>query len=272
LEKKPLACVFLFVLVMGLSLSCTIFGSGATPVPPPTATPEPTDTLPPEDTVQPSDTLEPTVDKAATREAKQEQTDAAETEFAGAVLGEINNQLDEVGEFLGSGQVIWFNPSEIEVASSKPNMIYYKMLDASIQAADFALHTNVRWETKGNAGIVNCVVMLRVGEDIDMDPWYSLRLSRISGASSARFDLWQSWSILGAGSWNGSSYIRDGNGDENELIVVAKQNQFTAYVNGKQVSVWWNSKIESGGFGFGTFQDYGTTTCAYSDNWIWEWN
>jgi hypothetical protein len=277
-EKKRLVFVVLFLIVMGLTLSCSLGGSGATAVPPATATVQPSDTSLPTNTVEPTVAEEPTarkkptVDKGATREAEAEETALAATEFAGAILGEVESKLDEVGEIMGDGTVIWFYPSPIKIESSKPNIIYSSYIDSSIQAADFALYSNVRWETKGNAGIVNCVVMFRTGEDMDMDPWYSLRLSRLSGASSARFDLWQNWSIIGAGNWSSSGYFRDGNGDENELIVVAKKNQFTAYINGKQVSVWWNSRVESGGFGFGTFQDYGTTTCTYSNNWILTWD
>jgi hypothetical protein len=276
-KKQANMNVILILALVGFVLSCSIFAPEATPIP--SNTPQPTETVAPAatDTPLPSDTSEPTAtkkataDKAATRRAQEEETAAAQTESAGAILGEIEDKLDEVGEFMGDGNVVWLYSSAVVVESSKANMIYYKMLDSSIRAADFAYHTVITWETKGNAGIVNCVIMFRIGDDIDMDPWYSLRLSRISGASAARFDLWQKWSIIGPGSWNGSSYIRDGNGDENELILVAKQNQFTAYINGRQVAVWWNSKIESGRFGLGTLQDYGTTTCTYGENWIWEW-
>jgi hypothetical protein len=271
-EKKPLAIVFLFVLVMGFTLSCTIFGSGATPVPPPTATSEPTDTIQPTDTVEPTDTLEPTADKAATREAKQAETDAAETEFAGAVLGEIDSKLDEVGEMMGSGHVAWLYPPGIEVESSKPNNTYYKTLDSSIQAGDFAFHTNIKWETKQKVGIVNCIVMFRMGSDIGMDPMYWLRMGRISGIPHMWFELYNHGNYITQSDFGLSNYIRDGNGDENEIILVARGTQFTAYANGKQVLVWWNSTQDSGGFAFGTWQDTGSSVCTYSDNWIWEWN
>jgi hypothetical protein len=278
--KRSMAAVVPFLLVAAFILSCTCFGSTATL---PTETPKPTDTAKPKptNTSMPTNTPEPTVtekatpNKAATNRAKEEKTSAAQTEFASLVLGEVDSKLDEVGEIMGAGSVIFLYPGAIEMESSKPNVIWYTMLDQRfdypIEAGDFALHTNVKWETKGNAGIVNCVIMFRVGDDIDMDPWYSLRLSRISGASSARFDLWQNWGVIGPGQWKASSYIRDGNGSENEVILVAQGTQFTVYVNTRQVAVFWNSKVDYGRFGYGTLQDYGSTTCTYSDNWIWEW-
>jgi hypothetical protein len=279
--RRTIASVILLMAAMVFVLSCSVFGAGTpaepsnTPKPADTEAPAASNTPMPTNTSEPTKTEKATPNKAATNRAKDEKTQQAQTEFAGAVLGEVESKLDEVGEIMGAGSVIWLDPSSIEMESSKPNMIWYTMLDDrydyAIEAGNFALHTVVKWETKGNAGIVNCVIMFRVGDDLDMDPWYSLRLSRISGASATRFDLWQNWSLLGPGKWNGSSYIRDGNGDENEVILVANANQMTAYVNGKQTSVWWNSKVDYGRFGYGTLQDYGTTTCTYSDNWIWEW-
>jgi hypothetical protein len=275
LGKKSIASVLPFLVVMAFVLSCTAF-EAATPLPTDTPLPTETETLAPTDTELPTDTPEPTkkatVNKAATQRANEAKTEAAQTEFAGAVLGEVESKLDDVGEIMGYGSVIWMYPPSYPVKSSQANMIYYKLLDSSIQAADFAFHSVVKWETEGNQGIVNCVIMFRTGEDISLNPWYSLRLSRISGASSARFDLWQNWSVLTPNSeWRTSNYIRDGNGDENEVILIARGNEMKVYVNTKRVNVWWNSKLTSGGFGLGTLQDYGTTTCTFSENWIWEW-
>jgi hypothetical protein len=278
LERKSLVFVFLFVIVMGLTLACSLGGSGATAVPPATATLQPSDTPLPTDTVEPTVAEEPTarkkptVDKGATREAEAEETALAATEFAGAILGEVEGKLDDVGEMMGAGSVIWFYPSPIEVESSKPNMIYYQQLDSSIQAADFALHTNVVWETKQKIGLVNCVIMFRIGNDIQMDPMYMMRMGRISGFPHVWFQLYDGWNFIAESNGNASSYIRDEGGAENEVILVARANQFTAYVNGHQVDVWWNSKQDNGGFGFGTWQDTGSSVCTFSDNWIWTWD
>jgi hypothetical protein len=270
--KRSIVAVLPFVLAMILMLSCTIMAPAATPTPTNTNTPEATNTPLPTNTPQPTATKKKaTPNKAATDRAKENMTATAEAEWADAVLGEVETKLDEVGVIMGYGSVIWLYPAPIEIESSKHNMIYYQLLNQSIEAGDFAFHTNIKWETRGNVGIVYCVIMFRIGDDINMDPWYSLSLQRISGYSKAGFDLWQNWSILGGGLWKVSNYIRDGNGDENEVILVAQGTQYTVYINTHSVNVWWNTKVQNGGFGLGTLQDVGTTTCTYSDNWIWEW-
>jgi hypothetical protein len=277
-ERKSFVYFLPLLLVMGFILSCSMFGSAATPIPPPTATAKPSDTMAPADTVAPAPTEETaptkkaTANKAGTRQAQAEETAAAETEFAGAVLGDIQDKLDEVGEIMGGGSVVWYYPSPIAVESSKPNMIYYQLVDSSVQAADFAIHSNIKWETKQKVGIVNCIIMFRMGNDINMDNWYMMRMGRISGLPHIWFQLFQGWNFITESNGSASSYIRDEGGAENDVILVARKNQFTAYVNGHQVEVWWNAKQDRGGFGLGTWQDTGSSVCTFSDNWVWEWS
>jgi hypothetical protein len=275
---KPLSkYAILFLIVSVFVLSCTCFGSTTTVEP--ADTPEPTDTVapeateapPPTETREPTATEKPTPNRAATNRAKEEKTESAQTDFAALVLGEVDSKLDEVGEIMGYGSVIYLNPSPIEVESSKPNMIYYEMLDEYVQAADFALHTIIKWETKQKIGLVNCVIMFRVGDNINLDPMYLMRMGRISGAPHIWFELYEGWSYIGQSPGHLSKYINDAGGAENEVILVARDTQFTAYANGHQVEVWWNGRQDSGGFGLGTWQDTGSSVCTYRDTWIWEW-
>jgi len=270
--KKSLSSLIPFILVMGFMLSCSLFGSAGTDVPDATSTPKAADTVAPADTeeLEPTEKPEkPTVDRDATSEAEAEETAAAEQENADAVLGEIEGKLDEVGERMGNGSVAWMDPGPLEIDSSKPNMVSYNLVDG-VEVADFAYHANVIWETKQKVGIVYCVVMFRIEGDLDTESWYMMRMGRISGAGHVLFDVMSGWSIVGE---NGdfSGYIHDANGADNELILVAQANQFTVYVNGKQATVWWNTKVDRGGFGLGTLQDTGSSTCTFSNNWIWSW-
>jgi hypothetical protein len=269
-KKKPLGILVLCVLVMGFILSCSLGGASDTAVPAATDTSKPANTVAPADTAAPADTEEPTEDKAGTRAAKEEETVAAQTDAAGAVAGEIEGKLDEVGEPMGSGSVVWMNPAPLEIDSSKPDFLSYQIIDG-VEVADFAYHANITWETKQKVGIVYCVVMFRIEGDLDTESWYMMRMGRISGAGHVLFDIMSGWTIVGeSGVFSG--YIHDANGADNELILVAKANQFTVYVNGKQATVWWNTKVERGGFGLGTAQDTGSSTCTFSNNWIWSWN
>jgi hypothetical protein len=254
---------------MSLMLSCSIFSSAA-----PTNTPRPTDTPLPADTPQPSATKKgkPTVDLAGTRLAQQEETAAAQTSLAGEVLSTVSNSLDAVGEPMGAGTVVYWNADSIPVESSKSDVVSYQLLDSSIQGADFAFHSNITWEVKQKVGIVYCIMIFRISGDIDMDPWYMMRMGRISGAGHVLFDVMQNWNIIGESNGDISNYIRVGNGDTNDVLLVARANQFTAYVNGKQVSVWWNTKLDRGGFGLATLQDTGTSVCTFGDSWIYDFD
>jgi len=262
------------VAAMALVLSCSVLSSTPptptnTPLPTSTDTPVPTDTNLPTDTAEPTATPKPTANKAGTRQSQQGETSAAETEFAGQILTSVSDSLDAVGEPMGSGSVIFWDPESIPIPSSKPNMLNHQLIDQTIQAADFAFHSNVTWEVKQKVGIVYCTFMFRISGDLDMDPWYMMQMGRISGLGHIFFDVVQNWSIIGQSNGDISDYIKTGNGDTNDVLLVARANQFTAYVNGQQVSVWWNTKIDEGGFGLGTMQDTGASVCTYTDTWIW---
>jgi hypothetical protein len=251
----------------GLLLSCSLLSGKTTPVLNGNPTGQSADTQAPTNKQEPLD--EPTADLDATRQAEEEETAAAEQDLADAVTGEIQSSLDSVGEMMGSGTVIFYNAAPIPVDSSKPNMLNHQLLDSSVRAADFAFHSNIKWEVKQKVGIVYCTMMFRISGDLDMDPWYMMQMGRISGLGHIFFDVVQQWSIIGQSNGDASNYIKTGNGDTNDVLLVARANQFTAYVNGKQVSVWWNTKIDQGGFGIGTMQDTGASTCTFGDTWIW---
>ncbi len=260
--------------VMVLILSCSLGAPAPTNTPPPTSTytSVPSNTALAAQTSQPEPTKKATANKAATQRAQQAGTAAAATNFAGEVLTTVSNGLDQVGEPMGPGTVVYWNPDAIPVESSKANMITHQELDSSIQGADFAFHSSITWEVKQKVGIVYCLMMFRIPGDINMDPWYMMRMGRISGAGHILFDVMQNWRFIGESDVSISNYIRVGNGDTNDVLLVARANQFTVYVNGKQVSVWWNTKIEQGGFGFGTLQDTGTSVCTFADNWIYDFD
>jgi hypothetical protein len=263
-NRLPLAIV---LATAGFALSCSLV-SGEKIDPSPTATAQSIDD--PTATAKPDE--EPTADLKATRRAEEEERAAEETDAAGAVLGDVSSALDAVGEPMGSGSVIFYMPEQHPVDSSKPNILSHELMDSGVQAADFAFHSNITWETKQKVGIVYCVMMFRISGDLDMDPWYMMQMGRISGLGHIFFDVVQQWSIIGQSDGDASNYIKTGNGDVNEVLLVARANQFTAYVNDRQVSVWWNTKIDRGGFGIGTMQDTGASTCTYADTWIWSYD
>jgi hypothetical protein len=271
-EKKWLRPALLLAVGLILVISCSFGIPAATSTPKPTDTAIQTETPVPTDTPQPTATRKATPNKAATQQAYQVQTDAAATNFAGEVLTAVSNSLDQVGESMGSGTVVYWNPDAIPVESSKANVVTHQELDSSIQGVDFAFHSNITWEVKQKIGIVYCLMMFRISGDLNMDPWYMMRMGRISGAGHILFDVMQNWTIIGESNGDISNYIRVGNGDTNDVLLVARANQFTAYVNGKQVSVWWNTKIDQGAFGFGTLQDTGTSVCTFTDNWIYDFD
>jgi hypothetical protein len=275
--KKWIRSAWPLAAAMSVVLSCSVFSSApATPTntPPPTSTytSGPTNTALATDTSQLEPTKKATANKAATQRAQQAGTAAEGTNFAGEVLTAVSNSLDQVGEPMGAGSVVYWKPDAIPVESSKANVVTHVELDSSIQGADFAFHSNITWEVKQKIGIVYCLMMFRISGDLNMDPWYMMRMGRISGAGHILFDVMQNWTIIGESNGDISNYIRVGNGDSNDVLLVARANQFTAYVNGKQVSVWWNTKIDQGAFGVGTLQDTGTSVCTFADNWIYDFD
>jgi hypothetical protein len=253
----------LLVAMMVLPVSCSL---GATTA---ASTPKPTDTVLPMVSPPPTATKKATPNKAATQRIRQQNTSAAATDFAGAALGEVQSKLDEVGEKMGSGSVVFLYQDPIPVESSKANVIVPQFINQDIHAADFAFHSAITWETKQKVGIVYCAMIFRLQGEWTTAPWYMMRMGRVSGYGHIYFDVMQGLSIRGESNQSVSQAIRDGNGDTNDVLLVARANQFTVYVNGRQAAVWWNAKIDQGGFGFGTLQDTGSSVCTFADSWIY---
>jgi hypothetical protein len=208
---------------------------------------------------------------ATAQRAAETGTTAAQTEFAAGVLADIESKLDAVGQVMGYGAVIWLQPSAVEVESADSSEADYSPLDPSVRSGDFAFHSVVRWETEPDSGGLECLVGFRTGNDIRSDPWYSFRLLMNPGDAQSRFDLWQNGAVSGPGRASASDAVRLENGAENEVILIARGNRFDAYVNGRQVLVWWNSAIADGGFGLGALARSGRGVCSFRDNWIWKW-
>jgi hypothetical protein len=208
---------------------------------------------------------------ATAQRAGEEATVAAQTEFAAGVLADIEQKLGSVGEKMGYGAVIWLHPDAVDVGSSDSPEVQFSPVDPSVQAGDFAFHFVVRWATNADSGGLDCLVGFRTGNDIRTDPWYSFRLLMDPGDVQAKFDFWQNGVLSGPGRAKATDAVRLENGAENEVILIARGNQFDAYVNGRQVLVWWNSVVARGGFGLGALARSGSGVCSFRDNWIWEW-
>jgi hypothetical protein len=258
--KKSVVVLLPFVLAMILMLSCSIVAPAATTTPIKTNTPEITATK------------KATPDKTATEKVHENQTSTAQAELTDVILGEIETKLDEVGVSMRYGNVIFWYPHPIEIESSQHNLIQYQLLDSSIEAADFAFHTTIKWETKQKSGIVNCIIMFRIEDDINIDGWYAMRIGLISGAPHIWFQAFQGWDIVTESSGYYNKYIHDAGVAENEVVLIAQGVRFDAYLNGHPVDVWWGNRVDSGAFGLGIWQDTGTSVCTFSDNWILSWN
>lgn len=275
--KRTFASMLPILIGLAFAHSCSILRPEETPKR--FGTPEPivmftlpaTDTPLPINTPNRAATQTALADAATAGRAEKEETSVAQTKFAGGVLSDIEKKLDEIGQSMGYGAVIWLHPDAVEVESSETSRIHYSPVDPSVQSGDFAFHTLVKWETKQGAGSMNCLVAFRVGGAIETDPWYSFRISNDSEEGQARFDLWQNGTVTGLGKWIATNAVRPGSGAENEIILIVRGGQFDAYVNGRQVQVVWNRIIERGGFGFGILQEAGDSVCSFRNNWIWEW-
>jgi hypothetical protein len=213
----------------------------------------------------PTDMPVPAVDPAATR-----------TAYAGMVPAEVEEKMREIGESMEEGTVAWADPVTITVASKYQEFQYWLLEGAEF--SDFIYHGRVRWD--GDVRILSssqvalyCSVLFRTTGDVGNRSgwWYEASLGWGGGTPVGTFWTVEEGAVPLKFQRKPDVVIRDGYLKDNEIILIVKGTQWDLYVNGEQVLVWWDVRLDKGGFGFGA-RDYlsGGSECRFSDNWIWK--
>ncbi len=258
----------LWTVINVVAITALVTGcAAATPTPaPPTATlppPTPTATATVTPTPSPTATLTPTatLDYQATLAFKN-------TATADAELAVVQKAATDLGITLDPGKLVWMDnestPMSIEHYSS-----YRFFPVAGYAIKDFIIHTQVQWDS--TSGLAGCGILFRTDEDINQGAHYDFLLTRLQGSPRwvLRYFKFQQVQTNISGSPVYAKEINDQPNSSNELLVLAKGSDLTVFINGKKMGSYKNDKLTEGQIGFSVWQESGSTSCEFSNNWLY---
>ena len=262
-SRKSVMLIPLGCLALAMLACSSVGGLFATETPLPTSTPTPTDTPTPTNTRTNTPIPTNTPNYQATTAA--EETAAAEVLFA-----RIDAVLAKDGAARGTGRLVLNKPDENSVSIDGSNMMNYYFLETG-DVGDFAWHSRFTWNS--DKGLSGCGYIFRI-EDADnfyTTRYYDINFSRLSGAPMIIMNLIDTWTVTRNITWKVAAAINDGQGEENEILLIARKNEFKVFVNGKRVAVLYDSSISKGRLAQYVSTNVGFSECVYKDTWIWEW-
>lgn len=254
----------LFVLVIISQTGCSAEPVTPTTAPtlPPTATTSPSETPEPTVTQPPTATVAPTVtpDMEATQQVQETATYLAGFDMARLELEKLALNPEE-------GRLAYFNPEQIALTISDDSL-YKPEIILKENLTDFVIQTKVQWTTE--RGFSGCGIVFHAGEDMDTRQLYMYNIVRLPSVPH-----WFVWVIKGAYTdWEpvpmtASTAIKDQQNDLNELTLMVQGDQIYPYINGELQKAIYNNLPMDGQIGLNAWTDTGSTTCAFTDTWIW---
>jgi hypothetical protein len=254
--------VFLLSACGGKSAALQAVPTATTP-PQPTATtvpPTATATQVPTDTPEPTST--PTPDLTATAAVQA-------TATTDAVMAMVKPELDKVGVTPADGHLVWHNDEDIVLSATSYNEWNYQALKDAGSLKNFVMHADIGWNS--TSGLAGCGFVFRSGEDFDTSSQYKLLLVRLQSAPGWLMDYFNlgKWQYSLNGSDDLSRAILDKPDSVNKLTLVARGQDLLTFINGEKMRLLESNKQLEGSAAFMVDQESGTTTCTFSNGWIY---
>ena len=253
---------------IALTLSLLLAGCGGIPALNPTATftPLPTDT--PAPTLTPTPTHTPTPVPTSTPDAAATQA-AQATQAAEEVLKELDMFLGEKsGIDYKAGHVLWRQSEPVTISMAGPEESYSEV-GSDIAAGDFVLKSEVTWEA---TGLLGCGAIFRSEPSIKDGKQYKFLFLRFSGLPAWAIEVHQYGQFSNSPTDVRFSNVLDmDNGATNQFILVARDNEFTVYMNRNREGRYfdYSSQRMEGLFAFFGSQAGGDGRCVFENSWIW---
>lgn len=229
-----------------------------TPVPTDTPTPVPTDTPTP----VPTDTPTATPDLTATAAA-------AATQAVEEAMALIEPELEVYALMPQDGHVGWVGTEEVPFIVNTYQGWGAEFIEEDLKFQNFLFQTEVTWESTG--GLAACGFIFRADDDIEKGEQYQFTMFRLSGLPAwfvVRFNYGMGESVLNQRLQTNAA-INQGQGATNKIAVLARDNAFTFYANGKRLGTVFDSKYTEGNIAYLIRQESGETKCTFANSWVW---
>jgi hypothetical protein len=289
-KKNPrqwlLAISLLFIALIVLP-ACALFGAAAEPTntPRPTRTPKPEATTAPANPTQPPQPAQPTQPPAPTLApaaptntvappaqptlAPTAAPTAAPTQAGGAIVGQIETELQKIGLSTKTGQLGWSNDAPISLTAEGYQGVENQLIGQNLTASDFVIKTDITWESQG--GLAGCGVLFRATTNLEKGAQYQFLTIRLSGYPGWDIEMWDGgkWQYTLGNQVQQNKSINQENGGTNTYMLYVKDKAFTVFINGQKTKTLTDSKLTNGVLAFHVFQDSGSTTCTFNNAWVW---
>jgi hypothetical protein len=187
-----------------------------------------------------------------------------------SIIGEIDSNLESVQEVLGNGRVEYYRSEQETLQVQGFNKKKNSMLPIPSDVSDFAFHTKVTWNSDlGNAG---CGLLYRAEKgDPGTGPYYEFLINRSSGLPYYNINLYDSYIFIKQIGSGFTGFIKDRQGDQNDILFIVKGTEFRIYINNQRSNALYDSTISTGKLALEASSLSGSTTCQFTDTWIWSW-
>lgn len=168
--------------------------------------------------------------------------------------------------------MIWSNDSPIHLTTDLYTGEDYYTLKKAGELGDFVLKTDVMWDS--TSGFAGCSVNFRAEEDPVKGEHYVMLTMRLQFAPAWDIEHHkdgQYQTTLTNGTIF-SGHLIDENMSINRVVLAAKGEQITVYLNGEKENTVIGSKLKSGLIQFGVWQESGRTSCTFDKIWLWRPN
>jgi len=263
---KHVAFIILFiVLASGCQSGPSALDEAATMVAetitarPPTATSVAKSTPLPADTPKPLPTAEPIIALTTTVEAA---SILSEQDVYVGINSEVPYQ---------DGYLAWqeADPVTINMSGPQKDAGILQPIAENFDPANFIFKSKVTWNA---SGILICGLTFRGEPDLNKGKQYQFYFYRLSGLPAYFIDVYQFGRFKNTISGEKYSDDIDHNNDAtNEFVLMAQNEKFTIFINGKQQGEFYDTsnQRENGFLAFLAWQDSGKGSCTFEDSWLW---
>jgi len=191
------------------------------------------------------------------------------TEGAADILSELDNFLGDSDVPYKEGQLSWWQTETVRMDMSGPQSDNIWEIDKDLTAGNFIFKSDVTWEA---SGVLICGAIFRSEPDLLNGKQYQFYFYRLSGLPAYFIDVYEFGEFKNTiTDAKFSNTLNVGNGETNQFMLVAQDDQFNVYINGVRQSRFFDYSKQrmDGNFGFLAWQESGTGYCEFENSWIW---
>jgi hypothetical protein len=233
--------------------------AGSVAVAPPTDTPQPAVTPVSSSTPAPRLTATPDIALTTTGEAYRVSSELD-------VWIGMNSAIAYEDGYLGWKQS---EPVTINMSGPQQDEGVLQSIGESINVTNFIFKSKVTWRA---SGLLICGFAFRAEPKLDKGKQYQFRFLRFSGLPAYAIEMFDFGRFKNSISQvKFSDGLDSANDAANEFVLIAQNEEFTVFINGKQQGHFYDASKQrhDGLLAFAAWQDSGQGSCEFEQSWLW---